>query len=462
MHLLRVSVPLGDPAYPACRLDGGVAQQRDSSCFAATGPTEESLARWWTPAGERGDATVTRIAIPVPGSAMPLTPGLQDLTWSGGPSLRLVMPAEPTRVQLSLPQDAWAVLVDGKGAAVDLCAPSHTLSRCVLSGTGGAVLLWSPAESRVQTEVVSVEAAKPAVSLASLFEASFRVPGRQPLAFGASPVPRQLMVKGAARCVTTLDDGARLEGCDVQVPPGRRGELLLETNPGGLRVVLAPPEELAAALLPPASKSKVPELPAAKALRLSGESVERTLTLPADAVLHLRSDTGVCGLGQDTTVLLVDGLERGCTFDRLLKAGTYRLMVRGFADQPLSGNVTWTHEPVKELTEGVSKDEGWVAPGQTRYFRFATASAGHVGLGLQVPAEVLQCSVLDTEQRVLGEGCQQFLALEKGSYLLAIHAPATLERPLSFKPVLVGLAGAKTEVPEEYLRDFFNRIGANP
>ncbi len=206
----------------------------------------------------------------------------------------------------------------------------------------------------------------------------------------------------------------------------------------------------------------MPELPAAKALRLSGETVERTLTLPADAVIHLRSDTGVCGLGQEATVLLVDGLERGCTFDRLLKAGTYRLQVRGFADQPLSGSLTWTHEPVKELTEGVAKDTGWVAPGQTRYFRFSTASAGHVGLGLQVPAEVLQCSVLDTAQRVLGEGCQQFLALEKGSYLLAIHAPATLERPLSFKPVLVGLAGAKTDVPEEYLRDFFNRIGANP
>jgi hypothetical protein len=461
LHLLRVGVPFGDPAYPACRLEGGAAVQRDSQCFAATGPTEESLARWWTPASEKGEATLTRLAIPVPSSALPLTPGLQDLTWSGGPAVRLMMPNEPARVQLSLPQEAWAVLVDAKGTAVDLCAPGDTLTRCVLSGTGGAVFVWSPSSSRVQTEVFAVEAAKPAVSLASLFEATYRVPGRQLLVFGASPGPRQLSVTGAARCVATLEDGTRLEGCDVQVPPGRRGELLMETNPGGLRAVLAPPEAMASALLPPGSKARLPELPAAKALRLSGETVERTLTVPADAVVHLRADTGVCGLSQDTTVL-VAGLERGCTLDRLLKAGTYRLMVRGFADQPLSGTATWTHEPVKELTEGVSKEEGWVAPGQTRYFRFSTASAGHVGLGLQVPAEVLQCTVLDPAQRVLGEGCQQCLALEKGSYLLAIHAPSTLERPLPFKPVLVGLAGAKTEVPDEYLRDFFNRIGANP
>ncbi|WP_375766865.1 hypothetical protein NR798_34990 [Archangium gephyra] len=463
VHLLRVSVPFGDPAYPACRLDGGVAQQRSSVCYAATGPTEESLARWWTPVAEKGEAVVQRLSFPVPTSSVPLTPGLQDLTWSGGPALRMVLPAGPTRVQLSLPREAWAVLVDDKGAAVDLCPPGDALSRCILSGTNGAVLLWSPAESRVQTEVLSVEAARPAVPLATLFEATSRVPGQQVLSFGGSEGPRHLRVTGAERCVASLDDGTRLEGCELQVPPGRRGQVVLETNPGGVRAVLAAPEGLGMALLPPAPKGKVPELlPAAKALRLSGEVVERTLTVPADAVVHLRSDSGVCGLTRDNAVLVVAGLERGCSFDRLLTAGTYRLVVRGFADQPLSGNLTWTHEPVKELAEGVAQAEGWVAPGQTHYFRFDTASAGHIGLGLQVPAEVLQCTLLDTSQRVLGEGCQQFLALEKGTYLLAIHAPSTLERPLPFKPVLVGLAGAKTGVPEEYLRDFFNRIGENP
>ncbi|OJT19980.1 hypothetical protein BO221_32785 [Archangium sp. Cb G35] len=462
LHLLRVSVPFGDPAYPACRLDGGVSQQRGSACYAATGPTSESLARWWTPVAEKGEAAVQRLSFPVPTSAVPLTPGLQDLTWNGGPALRMVMPSEPARVQLSLPREAWAVLVDGKGAAVDLCPPGDTLSRCILSGTGGAVFLWSPSESRVQTEVLSVEAAKPALPLATLFEATSRVPGQQVLAFGSSEGPRQLRVTGAERCMTTLDDGTRLEGCELQVPPGRRGQLLLETNPGGVRAVLAEPDGLGLALLPPTPRSKVPELHAAKALALSGEVVERTLTVPADAVVHLRGDSGVCGLAKDTHVLVVAGLDRGCSVDRLLTAGTYRLVVRSFANQPLTGNVTWTHEPVKALTEGVAQAEGWVAPGQTHYFRFDTASAGNIGLGLQVPAEVLQCTVLDTAQRVLGEGCQQFLALEKGTYLLAIHAPNTLERPLPFKPVLVGLAGAKTGVPEEYLRDFFNRIGENP
>jgi hypothetical protein len=462
LHLLRVGVPFGDPAYPACRLDGGVAVQRDSVCFAATGPTQESLARWWTPAGEKGEGTLQRLSIPSPVTSMPLQPGLQDVTWSGGPTLRLTLPGEPMQVRLALPREAWAVRVDEQGAAVDLCAPSDAHARCVLGGAGGAVLLWSPAESRLQAEVVAMEATKQATFVSHLFESVVRAPGQQRLAFGAAEGERRLVVTGGARCVATLEDGTRLEGCDTRVPPGRGGVLLVETTQGGLRAVLAPTQGLTAATLAPGAAPQAPELSAARALRLTSTQVERTLNVPTDAVLHLRGDSGVCGLAQAGTVLVVEGMERGCALDRLLKAGSYRLVVRGFAGESLSGTVTWTHEPVKELTEGVAQEEGWLSPGQTRYFRFNTASAGHIGLGLQVPSEVLACTVLDASQRLLGEGCQQFLRLEAGSYLLAIHAPATLERPLPFKPVLVGLAGAKTDVPEEYLRDFFQRIGANP
>jgi hypothetical protein len=189
--------------------------------------------------------------------------------------------------------------------------------------------------------------------------------------------------------------------------------------------------------------------------------VERTVTLPQDALVHLRSDSGVCGLLQEGTALAVEGLGRGCAIDRLLKAGRYRVVVRAFAGQPLSGAVAWTHEPVKELSEGIAQEESWVTPGQTRLFRFTTTAAGRLGLGLQVPAEVLECTVLDAEQRVLGTGCQQFLALEQGTYLLSVHAPDTA-RPVPFKPVLVGLAGTRSEVPEEYLRDLFQRIGETP
>ena len=61
------------------------------------------------------------------------------------------------------------------------------------------MFLWSPAEPRVQTEVVAVEAAKPAVALATLYEATSRVPGQQLLSFGASEEPAPVEGDGRRR-----------------------------------------------------------------------------------------------------------------------------------------------------------------------------------------------------------------------------------------------------------------------
>jgi hypothetical protein len=102
--------------------------------------------------------------------------------------------------------------------------------------------------------------------------------------------------------------------------------------------------------------------------------------------------------------------------------------------------------------------EQWLEPGGVRLFRF-TARAGSVGLGLQAAADALRCAVLDERQRPLGDGCQQLLKLEAGSYLLSVSAPVG-GSALRFKPVLVGLQGSERGVPDEYLRDFFARIGA--
>jgi hypothetical protein len=33
--------------------------------------------------------------------------------------------------------------------------------------------------------------------------------------------------------------------------------------------------------------------------------------------------------------------------------------------------------------------------------------------------------------------------------------------PLAFKPVLLGLSGEKNDVPDEYLREFFGRVGVS-
>jgi hypothetical protein len=461
LHLLKASVQVGDRTNPACTLVGGAARQDDFVCVAATGPTQQSLARWWTPSPTASDAALTRLSVPVASTAGALQPGLQNFVWTQGTALQIRMPTTPARVQLVLPRNAWAVQTDEQGSAVDLCPPSPALTACVLTGKGGALYVYSPEEPRTQTEVVSIDPTPRLENLERLYEAVSLAPARQRLAFTSQPTPRLLSISGALRCVTTLEDGARLEGCEVKVPADRSGEVLLDVGVGGVRAVLTPPTEVRSAALGTLAGQVGAELPAARALKLSGQRMDRSFTLASEAVVHVRSDSGVCGLVQGGTVLRVQGSEKGCAFDEVLKAGNYRLAVRGFADRVLSGALTWTQEPVKELKEGVASEESWITPSQTRFFRFSTQSPGRIGLGLQVPAELLECSVLDLDQRVLGEGCQQFLQLDKGTWLLAVHAPANA-RSLKFKPVLVGLAGAKAEVPEEYLRDFFQRIGENP
>ena len=151
------------------------------------------------------------------------------------------------------------------------------------------------------------------------------------------------------------------------------------------------------------------------------------------------------------------GMGAGCDVYRLLDPGSYRFMVRSFAGVSLSGSLGWTAEPVKALKEGIGA-QYWLAPGESRIFRFETKSEGEIGLGLQVAADTLRCTITDANHNVLGDGCQQFLKVDQGAYLLHVSAPGE-GRPAKFRPVILGLSGSKMGVPEEYLRDFFQRIG---
>jgi hypothetical protein len=185
---------------------------------------------------------------------------------------------------------------------------------------------------------------------------------------------------------------------------------------------------------------------------------ERTFTLAEPSLVHLRADAGVCALASGADVVAADGLGRGCAIDRLLPAGAHRLAVRAFGGEPLAGTVRVTAEPVEPIGEGVAA-ERWVGPGETRMFRFHLATRGRVGIGLQQAGEVLSCIVLDAAQRPLADGCQALIEVDAGDYLLAVHAREGLP-PMRFRPVVLGLQGAQAAVPDDYLRDLFQRIGA--
>lgn len=465
VFLLAGQVQHGERASPSCAFDGAgtVREGRDSSCFAATGVTPTAIARAWAPATQEAPlaAKLSYRAIKLPSKSEPLVPGRRRLNWLDDAGT-FVMPANArARLELTLPVDAWAVLLDEKGAAVDFCAPSGSvLARCVLTGRGGKLLLTS-AEPMVDVTTVLLDAPEKNSTLAGLFEESPRLPGTLRLKVPQADEERTVVVEGnVERCMLALSDGVRSAGCRGTIPPGAAAELVLEHRPGAIRAtVFSTGRDRWARLGVELPVVPGAALQASLAVPIAAARMDRTLVVAKDSVVRVTAESGVCALFQGNDLLAVDGLDAGCELVRLLSPGTYRIVVRPFAGQSGPGLLRWTSEPVVALAEGVGAED-WISPAEVRVYRFQTASTGRVGLGVQARAESLDCAVYNDGYKLLGEGCQQFLSLEKGNYLLTVRQPPRAgSAPLRFKPVLLGLAGAKTDVPDEYLRDLFSRIG---
>ena len=203
-------------------------------------------------------------------------------------------------------------------------------------------------------------------------------------------------------------------------------------------------------------------LAASTVVSLQYGNLDRTLVVDKETVVRVSSESGVCGLFHGTDLLGVDGLDSGCELVRAVSPGTYRLLVRPFASRPQPAMVQWTAEPVLHLTEGIGAED-WLAPGEVRLFRFDTTNNGKAGLGIQAKSELLECTVYNEAHERIGDGCQQYLSLDKGRYLLSVRNPHSWDAvPLAFKPVLLGLSGENNDIPEAYLQEFFSRAGVRP
>ncbi|MGC4000340.1 MAG: hypothetical protein QM767_24030 [Anaeromyxobacter sp.] len=460
VHLLAARAAPGERAAPWCAFEGGVSSPGaagEAACYAAGAAGTSATARLLAPSDAPVEVELTRAAIALPKPGGRLEPGRQVLTLADA-AARLPLPAGPSRLELLLPPAAWAVLLSAEGRALDLCPPAARLARCLLQPGGGELFLWAPEERRVEATLVTLPAPPPERVLgAEPFEARLE-PGPLLLRVPAAPAERTLEVSGGARCLVRLSDGSRREACTAPLPAGLAADVLLDAG-GPLRALARPTSAGPAAAYGRPLAASAPALRAGEAAALTPAPLERSFTLAAPALVHLRADAGVCALASGAALVAAGGLGGPCALDQLLPAGTHRLAVRPFAGEPPAGAVRFTTEPVEPLTEGAGP-ERWLGPGETRVFRFRAAGQGRVGVGLQQEAEVLSCTVSDAAQRPLATGCQALLTLEPGDYLLAVHAPPGLA-PARFRPVVLGLAGAAAGVPDDYLRDLFQRIGAS-
>ncbi|MGC4120981.1 MAG: hypothetical protein QM765_41675 [Myxococcales bacterium] len=407
-----------------------------------------------------------------------MNPGQQSLTWQSASTI-VTPPSTPARVELTLPPETWAIQLGTDGKAVDLCPPEKDVTRCVLATRGGEILLWGEGEKRAEASVILGEATARAHLTAGLYESAPRVAGFVTVDVPASDKPRRFEVEGARACSTRLADGTRWSGCTANLPANLTAEVLIAHDAKPFRAVAHGAESFLDGIFPMmAAEAAAPTappalLPMGRAVPMVGGQgwTQWSLTVDKPTVVHVRGDSGVCGLvGKPIVwddpknpkrvtsdgVVAAEGLGAGCELHRLLSPGAWRIVARPFAGQPLTGSLSWTQSEVETLSEGPGT-ERWIDAGRARLFQFTLASAGRVGIGLQQPAETLACAVRDTSQALIADGCQQFLKLDAGAYLLEVRAPAGT-KPTRFRPVVVGLQGAKMDVPEEYLKDFFQRV----
>jgi hypothetical protein len=296
-----------------------------------------------------------------------------------------------------------------------------------------------------------------------LYEDSPRTPGTVRLSVPPNDAERYATIEGALKCTVALTDGTRIASCRAKVPAKSGAELVIEHGIGPVRAMVhGPGRDKLARLGIELPVVPGPGLSAAVAVPLQSGRIDRTLVVDKEAVVRVASESGVCGLFKGNDLLSVDGQDTGCELVRVLSPSTYRLLVRPFAGRVQPGTLRWTAEPVTQLTEGVGVED-WLAPGEVRLFRFDTANKGKFGLGLQAKSELLECAVYNDGYQLIGEGCHQYLGLDKGRFLLTVrNPPAPGASPLAFKPVLLGLSGEKNDVPEDYLREFFGRVGVTP
>lgn len=460
--LLSARVQHGERAAPSCAFDGAgtVRERRDASCFAVSRLGAEATSRLWAPTEGELETTVVRRAVTPPTNAEPLVVGRKRVTFTDVG--RFALPkAGRSRVELTLASDAWAVLLADDGAALDLCAPTGDLRRCVLTGQSGSVVVLSR-ENAVDVTTIALEGTAPTVRFAGLYEATPRAPGTVRLAVSPTDSERAVTVEGALRCTVALEDGTRVAACRTRLPAKTGAELIVEHGVDPVRAMVhAPGREKWARLGIELPVVPGAALAASTAVPLQSGRVDRTLVVDREAVVRVASEAGVCGLFRGNELLSVDGLDGGCELVRVLSPGTYRLLVRPFAGHVQPGSLRWSADPVTQLTEGVG-GEARLAPGEVRLYRFETKNKGKIGLGVQAKSELLECAVYNDGYQLLGEGCHQYLSLDKGRFLLTVrNPPRDGAAPIALKPVLLGLSGENNDVPEEYLRELFNRVGVS-
>lgn len=451
------------PAGPAAMAVGGHA-----AVAVSLSAQQPSAAIWQaTGGGEPLEVRLESIGFdpPKPESA---AWGILDGTLNGRGARELDLPAGRKHVRLALGRDTVAVLADGTtptsthwgggGAFVEeLEAESQ---RLVLFHTGSgsdpfSIAIVPPAPG-AEALVLSADHALETGEVAA---GTLRVD--VPPLSTSKDRPFTLHVRGGSGNATLLTaDGRVLHGTDI-VPGAGGGTLLVPHGTGRLLCWADRPGGLGEALwgLATSVVASPVELPAS--LKLSGASMQVKVSAGHPVILHLRTATPVATrLVRPEAEPEVDAHPNGCSLDAYLPSGEAELGMRAIGGAELIGTAELTATEITPTDEGLGP-EVLLAPGATHAFSFVATVAGPVGVGVRADSDVASCTLFDGKGRRLGSGVILMADLQPGTYVLAIHAPASASA-IRVRPGVAGIRPPDTGPPEEVIRHYLRLAKGEP
>jgi hypothetical protein len=258
---------------------------------------------------------------------------------------------------------------------------------------------------------------------------------RESRAFVFGRVPRRggrLVAQGRGlRCRLWLTPIRFVPGCRHKLVPGQRvSRFEVSGVSGTIRVMAFTPGRRARAVWSYRLRTGTARRLFLKAGRRSGfngrnHRFEFSVQQPTAVRFVVSTGAAVCALQthkKERTFAAHTG-QRGCVLERVLKAGSYRFLVRGFAFRKLMGTVLLERQGVVVLKAG--RQSGYLlASGDTRWFGFNAVRDGKLGIGVLTHHERLHCRLVNAHGHVVSRQCQSYPTLKKGQHWLQVRLSA--------------------------------------
>jgi uncharacterized protein len=364
-------------------------------------------------------------------------------------ALPLRLPAGSKRVDASLAAGSALVADWTRPDALTAWAGDAALTRS-LSGDWTALLAVNTTDVPAPL-AVSLIAAEPQAPLAgdAVSARFYGADGSFTLPVKAQPGQR-LLVAGDATATVLRADGQVREGTDLPLGVGPAMAVITHRT-GAVALWL----EGAGASPWGGVAPQTVTLPARQAL--GGRAMALRLTLPAPALLHLRSSAPLILAAEGGRPTL---FAQGATLNRYMPAGETLLRLLSPQDGPLTGTFELAATPVTELAEGLGAPVA-VGPGGAALFGFRINATDVVGLGVRADPDTVSVRLLDDAGQELDHGVTLMRRLAPGHYLIEATVPPDAPTTL-LRPALFGILPHPTPPPADLVRDLLLAAGLVP